>query len=173
MKRWKTLAAAAALMPLLAANGLAARESGLRGSLEARYAQMKRAIRTHDARAVMAILAPGFVSVELNGKTESADALARDIDKVPSDPNRSSKTTLLSVRPTKGAVIVEQRYTMKTRKTGRNGAEHHVQLVAESTDTWIRSHGEWRMQRTVTEKLDYYVDGKRVLHETRPAAGAH
>ncbi len=171
--RWKTFAAAAAIIPLLAAHGLAARENGLRSSLEARYAQMQRAIQSHDARALKAVLAPGFVSVELNGKTASEDEMLRDLDKVPSDPDQSSRTTILSVQRSNKAAVVEQRYAMRTRRKGRNGAEHRIRLVAVSTDTWILLHREWRIQRTVTDKLDYYVDGKRVLHQVRAATGAH
>lgn len=171
--RWKIFAAATAAIPLLVANGVAAHEKGLRSSLEARYAQMQHAIESHDAKALEAVLAPGFVSVELNGKTASEDEMLRDLDKVPSDPGRSSRTSLLSVQRSQNAAVVEQRYTMKTRRKGRDGAEHRVELVAVSTDTWILLHREWRIQRTVTDKLDYYIDGKRVLHQSRPAAGAH
>jgi hypothetical protein len=45
--------------------------------------------------------------------------------------------------------------------------------VAVSTDTWILSHGAWLLQRTVTDQLDYYIDGKQVMHQKRADDTAH
>lgn len=148
---------------VLAATGLNAHESSLKESLDARYAQMKSAMHAHDGRALRAILAPGFMSVELDGKTESADQMIQEVNALPSDANRSSETTLLSVRPNKTRTVVEQRYTMRTKKTVQNGVEHRVKLVTISTDTWIMLHKQWHIERTVTDEIDYYIDGKRVL----------
>lgn len=158
---------------VLSATGLSAHAGSLRESLEARYAQMKSAMHTHDARALGAILAPGFISVDLDGKTESADQMIQDVNALPSDSNRSSETTLLSIRPSKTGTVVEQRYTMRTKKQGQNGIEQNVELVAVSTDTWIMLDGKWRIQRTITDQLDYYIDGKHVLHQKRPDVAAH
>ena len=158
---------------VLAVTGVNAHESSLRESLDARYAQMKSAMHTHDARALRAILAPDFVSVELNGKTESANQMIQEVNALPSDASKSSQTTLLSVRSTKSRAVVEQRYTMRTKKEGQNGIEHSVKLITVSTDTWILLRGKWRIWRTVTEQLDYYLDGKHVLHQKRPDVVAH
>lgn len=158
---------------VLGATGLNAHESGLTESLDARYAQIKSAMHAHDIRALRDILAPGFVSVELDGKTESSDQMIQEVNALPSDANRSTETTLLSVRPGKTQAVVEQRYTMRTKKEGKNGVEHSVKLVTISTDTWIMLHGEWRIQRTVTDQLDYYIDGKHTLHQMRPGVPAH
>jgi hypothetical protein len=155
-----------------AATGLNAQESSLTRSLDARYAQMKRAIHTHDGLALRNILAPGFVSVELDGKTESVDQMIQEVNALPSDANRSSETTLLSVRPSNAQATVDQRYTMKTKKEGKDGIEHDVKLVTVSTDTWIMLHRKWYIQRTVTDQLDYYIDGRRVLHQKRSGVPA-
>lgn len=157
----------------LAATGINAHENNLRESLHARYAQMKSAMDIHDARTLRGILAPGFVSVELDGKTESAEQMIQELSTLPRDPNRSSETTLLSVRPNGNRAIVEQRFIMRTKKEGQNSIEHKVRLVAVSTDTWIMLHGKWRIQRTVTDQLDYYVDGRHVLHQKRPEVAEH
>lgn len=158
---------------VLVATGANAHESSLRESLDARYAQMKSAMHTHDTRALRAILAPDFVSVELNGKTESAGQMIQEVSALPSDAGRSSQTTLLSIRPSKTRAVVEQRYTMRTKKEGQNGAEHTIKLITVSTDTWVLLQGEWRIQRTVTNQLDYYLDGRHVLHQKRPDIVAH
>lgn len=158
---------------VLGATGLNAHESSLTESLDSRYAQMKSAMHNHDVQALRDILTPGFVSVELDGKTESADQMIQEVNALPSDGNRSSDTTLLSVRPGKTRAVVEQQYTMRTKKEGQNGMEHSVRLVTVSTDTWIMLHGKWRIQRTVTDQLDYYIDGKHVLHQKRPGVRAH
>jgi hypothetical protein len=46
-----------------------------------------------------------------------------------------------------------------------------VELVTLSTDTWIKSEGTWLMRRTVTNQLDYKIDGRLVAHKDR-AGGA-
>lgn len=158
---------------VLAATGANAHESSLRESLDARYAQMKSAMHTHDTRMLRAILAPDFVSVELNGKTESADQMIQEIKALPSDASRSSRTTLLSIRPSKTRAVVEQQYTMRTKREGPNGMEHNIKLITVSTDTWVLLRGSWRIQRTVTNQLDYYLDGKHVLHQKRPDVVSH
>jgi hypothetical protein len=141
--------------------------SDLRTAIEARYAEMKTAMASKDSKALVAILAKNFVSVDTSDKSEDADAMIAAVSGLPTDPNRISETTLLSVRRVDGGVEVEQRYEMNTHKPGKDGAEHAVKLEAHSTDTWIHTHGQWRTQRTITNKFAYYIDGKLVAHKER------
>jgi hypothetical protein len=55
---------------------------------------------------------------------------------------------------------------MKTTKAGLFGSQA-VELITLSTDTWLKSHGKWLMQRTETDQLDYFVNGSRVQHLVR------
>jgi ribosomal silencing factor RsfS len=117
----------------------------LRTAIEARYSVMKAAMASHDSKALGAILAPNCVSIDTSDKSETADAMIAAVSSMPTDPNKISKTT----------------------KIGNDGAEHAVKLERISTDTWILTQGQWRIQRTTTNKLDYYIDGKLAAHKER------
>lgn len=91
--------------------------------------------------------------------------MIQEVAGLPKDPLKVSTTTLLSVKPVGNTAVVEQRYDMKTTKTAPDGAKRNIELITLSTDTWVNSNGEWLMQKTETEQLDYYVDGQRVAHK--------
>ena len=139
----------------------------LRTAIEARYSEMKAAMASHDSKALGAILAQNFVSIDTSDKSETGDAMIAAVNSIPTDPNKISKTTLLSVQRNDAGAEVEQRYEMNTHKSGNDGAEHTVRLETISTDTWILAQGQWRIQRSITNKLDYYIDGKLAAHKER------
>jgi hypothetical protein len=85
-----------------------------------------------------------------------------------SDPNKKSKTTLETVSRQGDTALVRQRYDMRTTKAGSDGVQHQIELVALSTDTWVKPQAVWLMQRTVTNELSYFVDGAMVAHKVRP-----
>lgn len=120
-----------------------------------------------DAMAVASLLAPSFVSIDVSGQSEDASQMIQEVAGLPKDPLKVSTTTLLSVKPVGNTAVVEQRYDMKTTKAAPDGAKRNIELITLSTDTWVNSNGEWLMQKTETEQLDYYVDGRRVAHEIR------
>lgn len=137
----------------------------LRPVLEKRYAELRGAMTERDAKAIAALLAPDFASEEVNGKTQDGDAMVRDAAARAPDPNRASETTLLSIRQVGNLAIVSQRYHMTTLRLSPLGLRQAVDLVALSTDTWIKLNGVWLLQRTVTEELRYGIDGQEVLHQ--------
>lgn len=108
----------------------------IRTAIEARYAQMKAAMASHDFKALRAILAPNFVSTDTSDKNESADAMIAAVSSMPTDPNRISKITLLSVQRNDAGVVVEQHYEMNTIKTGNDGVEHTI-----GSRLYPRTHG--------------------------------
>lgn len=126
---------------------------------------MKAAMGARDSKAVAALLAPTFVSIDVSGQSENAAQMIQEVAALPKDPNKVSTTTLLSVKPDSNSAVVEQRYDMKTTKTGPDGTKRNIELVTLSRDTWVNSNGTWFMEKTETEQLDYYVDGKRVAHK--------
>jgi len=156
-------AAAAALM----VSSVHASDESLKVALQARYDAMKSAMAAHDEAAVASILAQGFTSVDVLGQVEGGPQMIAEVNALKPDPNRVSKTTLLTVAPAPGKVTVEQRYDMKTTKTGADGVAHKIELITLSTDTWVTSAGVWLMERTVTNELSYFNDGNLVAHKIR------
>jgi hypothetical protein len=57
---------------------------------------------------------------------------------------------------------------MKTVATTADGTQHSVELVALSTDTWVKPADVWLMQRTVTNELSLFRDGQLVMHKKKP-----
>jgi hypothetical protein len=139
----------------------------LKSVLQARYAEMKAAMAAHNDAAVAAILAPGFISIDTSGQSEGASQMISEVDRLQPDPNKTSTTTLESVTQHGDTAMVEQRYDMRTTKTGPDGVHHKVELITRSTDTWVKPKATWLLQKTVTNELSYYVDGAVVAHKAR------
>lgn len=150
----------------------AAKDSPLQSVFEARYAALKSAMADRDPRALAVLLAPDFASEDVSGKTESADEMMREVGSMPKDSNRASDTTVVSVQASGDTATVQQRYHMTTTKAGADGTtKQAVELTTLSTDIWVKSGGTWLLRRTVTNQLDYKVNGRLVAHRDH-AGGA-
>ncbi len=57
---------------------------------------------------------------------------------------------------------------MKTVTTAADGTQHNIELVALSTDTWVKPADVWLIGRTVTNELSYFKDGQLVGHRQKP-----
>jgi hypothetical protein len=123
-----------------------------------------------DGKAVETFLAPDFTSVDASGHEINAAQMLQELDALPKDPQKVSKTTLLSVNLVAGNVVVEQRYDMKTVKIAADGTSRNVELITLSKDVWARSNQTWLLQKTQTDELDYYVNGQKVMHKVRQGA---
>ncbi len=93
--------------------------------------------------------------------------MAEEVRKLSVDPRKVSKTTIRSIEVNGGAARVEQSYDMTTVKKAADGAEQHIELITVSEDVWILSNGAWLCQSTMTNQLDYFINGKPVVHKTR------
>lgn len=145
-----------------------AAESALKSVLEGRYAALKAAIDARDRQALAALLAPDFASVDVAGKSATAEQMLTQLAASPKDPNRVSETTLLSVKLNGDVATVSQRYHMTSAKVASDGSRHPSELETLSTDTWVRSGDTWLLKKTATDELDYSVDGKKMPHKVRP-----
>jgi ketosteroid isomerase-like protein len=143
-------------------------DDSLRAALQSRYADMKAALAAHDAAALTAIFAPDFVSVDVSGQSKGGSQVIADVNALKPDPNKTSETTLISIIPGANAVTVEQRYDMKTVRTAADGTKHNKELVALSTDSWVKPADAWLIQRTVTNELSFFNDGQLILHKLKP-----
>jgi hypothetical protein len=157
------------LVTILAVSPARAEDSALRGILEKRYAAMKAAMADRNATAVSSLLASDFVSVDISGQSENATQMVQEVFTLPNDPLKVSDTTLLSVKASNNTAVVSQRYDMKTTKTAQDGSKRDIELITVSTDTWINSNGIWLIQKTVTDQLDYSVNGQSTIHKIRAA----
>jgi hypothetical protein len=135
--------------------------------LEARYAAMKVAMAAHDGAGLRAILAPGFASIDVNGQRQSANQMIAEVSTIPPDPHKTSATAVLSCSGSAKGLTVKQRYDMKTVRPGPDGAPHKVELVSLSTDTWVKPGAVWLMERTITDDMTLYRDGKLAAHRAR------
>jgi hypothetical protein len=75
---------------------------------------------------------------------------------------------LVSVDSATTSVTVVQRYDMKTIRTDPDSTPHNVELVTVSTDTWVKPANVWLIDKTVTDELSYFKDGKLVAHQVKP-----
>ena len=144
-----------------------AADTDLKPIFETRYALMKSAMGSRDGKAIATLLAPDFLSIDASGQRENSDQMIQEVNTLPIDPQKVSKTTINSVKVTGDTAIVDQSYDMKTRKTGADGKTADVELIAVSEDTWINLKGVWLIQKTVTNQIDYTVNGKSVMHKIR------
>jgi hypothetical protein len=148
--------------------GKANSDESLRPVFEGRYAAMKSAMAARDGKAIAEILAPDFISEDATGQKENADTMIQGVLALPKDPLKVSNTTILSIKVNAESAIVDQRYEMKTTKAGPDGNKRDVELIAVSTDTWIKSKDTWLLQRTVTNQMDYSANGKLLAHKVHP-----
>ena len=154
---------------VLAAGAADAEDHELRTVLEGRYAALKAAMAARDEGGIASLLAPGFVSEDVSGEPIAASQMIQQVMALPLDPNKTSKTTILSVEADGNIAVAGQRYEMKTKKVGADGVTKDAGLISLSTDTWVVASGAWLLQRTVTNQIDYSLDGQAVFHKARPS----
>lgn len=154
------------------AMGATAADSALKAVLEGRYAAMKSAMASRDAAAVSAVLTADFVSEDAQGRKEGKDPMLREVSALPNDPKKSSTTTVVSVERHGDTAVAMQRYEMHTEKAKGDGSVQHVELVTLSRDTWVRDKDVWLLRETVTESLDYQIDGRVVAHQEHRSEAA-
>jgi hypothetical protein len=94
--------------------------------------------------------------------------MLQDVVALPKDPLKLTNTTILSIKVHEDSAILNQRYDMKTTKTGPDGSKRDVDLISVSTDTWIKSKDTWLLRKTVTNQMDYFVNGKPLVHKVHP-----
>lgn len=143
-------------------------DDSLRPVLEGRYASMKSATAVRDGKAISEILAPDFISEDASGQKENAETMIQEVLALPKDPLKVSSTTILSIKVSADSATVDQRYDMKTTKAGPDGNKRDVEMMALSSDTWIKSKDTWLLQKTVTNQMDYSVNGKVLVHKVHP-----
>lgn len=140
----------------------------LKTAFQERYGAMKAAMASRDPKAIGALLAPDFQSVDVDGHTQSSEQMMQQLAASPQDPNRVSDTTVLSVEQHENSATVTQRYHMTTTRARPDGQPPQaIEMSSTSIDTWVLSPGGWLIQRTQTDELEVKIDGKVVAHKQR------
>jgi Domain of unknown function (DUF4440) len=155
------------LLVILGSGGSQGADDKLRTIFEGRYAAMKSAMATRNAKEIATLLSPDFVSIDVSGNEKTGDQLIESLKALPVDPNRVSNTTLLSIESSGNKAVVKQRYNMKMVKAAADGAKQEIELTTLSTDVWLLTRGTWVLQQTVTDQMDALVDGKPMVHRVR------
>lgn len=143
-------------------------QPALKEVIQGRYYDIRAAFDARDERALRAILAPGFKSVELDGTVLDADGMVAAMKALADIPGKTRATTVLSLERQGDAVTVKQQYEMHATMTLGDGKSHKVDLLAHSTDRWVLIDGQWRSLSTVTDDSTTWVDGEEVNHQARP-----
>jgi hypothetical protein len=53
-------------------------------------------------------------------------------------------------------------------RAAADGTQHNMELVALSTDSWIKPAAAWLIRRTVTHELSAFDDGNLIMHKLKP-----
>jgi hypothetical protein len=168
----RTFAALFAAFILLAAGLPAARAADeaptLQRILSDRYGAMRLAMGGRDKARVEAMLAPGFHSVALSGRTEDAAQMLKPMtDASVLDRPKIFTTKVEVVKQDGDRAVVAQTYEMKTVKQRSDGAADLVRIVAFSDDTWVKKGDDWLLQSTEATAADLYINEKLQKHAVR------
>jgi hypothetical protein len=132
------------------------------------YKTLKNAIADQNKDGVAALLDSDFVSIEISDARKNADQMIAEIAAVPKYLKKDSLTTVLNVDILGEIAHVTQRYHMTASKSGSDGEIHNVEVTALSSDEWERHGDKWLLQKSRTDSIDMLMDGKLVVHKTRP-----
>lgn len=157
---------AAAAMTLIASPVLA--QDDAKAQFQARYVALRAAMEAHDAAAVGKVFAPGYTMTDIRGEVhdgaEVLDRLAKLAGKS-ADPSRRAATTVLSASIIGDTATVEQQLSAGGKRAGDDGQEHTMEVIAISSDTWVRQGGTWRLQKSVQKDMTIKRDGEVFFHQ--------
>ena len=148
----------------LAAPVTPARASDVAMELTRQYAHYLQAFMTHNIRAIEAQYLPGW-SGRSHGQIISRSqmlALTRQsMDKADPEGERCITISRLSVRKNVATAVVNH---IATERTGdAQGRKHVIRTVDTARDTWVRTGGAWKLQRSELLFSRMTRDGKPYL----------
>ena len=154
------LAAAAIIAPAAAQDDPAAQFQG-------RYVELRAAIQAGDAAKVASVLAPEYRLSDIQGEEHDAASMTERMARMPQGPGRSVETRILSVAVTGDSAAVEQELAGGMTRAGEDGAEHKMELLVRSSDSWARRGGTWLLVRSEQKELTVKRDGEVFLHQAK------
>jgi hypothetical protein len=143
-------------------------DTASRPVMEELYAKMQTARDNHDVKAVKELLDPKFTAVNVTGETMNYDATLKNVAENKRDPSKTGKTTVTNISQNGTVATVSHHYEETQNKTLPNGKKMTATVVSNSTDTWVNDpHQNWRLQRSIVEDVDFTMNGKKMMHQTR------
>jgi hypothetical protein len=136
-----------------------------KSTFEPLYAKLKVVMADRDEKGILGMLAPDFQSEDASGNVTNSEKMVSSLSKLLKDPNKTSTTTILEVTAKGKNAFVKQKYQMNTIKLGADGSSKKAELVSVSNDTWEFTNGKWLLLKTVTQEMQYTLDGKEVNHQ--------
>lgn len=150
---------------LVAASGAAHADDAAKATFSARYEALQGAMTAHDGAGVRAILTPDFEATDINGETHDGAALIERAARMPAGASRQVSTTVLSATVSGSAAAVEQQLNGSMTRTGPDGAQHQLEMVVVSDDTWTNVGGTWLLQKSVQKDVTVKRDGETMFHQ--------
>ena len=141
-----------------------AAQADAKSDFEARYAMLNAAEASRDAKAIKALLAPKFQSIDVRGEASNADEMIDDLGRFPPDAKRSTQTTIQSVTVKGDTALVEQTRDIKLSHPGMDGAAHAMEIITQSDDNWVQSSGGWLLAKTTATEITLIRDGAVMRH---------
>ena len=151
--------------PTLSSRSFVPCDHPLRDTLDQRYLDMRAAMAAGDREAMAAILADGFVSRDIRGRTTFSGAMIEAVTRLEIDRSkRIVATTLAEITSTPGPdpdkATVLQHYAMTCAPDAPRTMPRMLQAL--SIDTWRRVDGMWLLARTQTLELEVVdANGRR------------
>ena len=130
----------------------------------ARYAQLRTAMESRDAKAIKALLAPKFQSIDVRGEASDADEMIDDLGRLPPSGDRKSETTLKTVTVTSDTAMIEESRDIKLSHVGQDGTTHAIEFVTVSDDSWVQSPSGWLLASTTAKEMTMMRDGTVLRH---------
>lgn len=126
-----------------------------RAELQQRYDDLRQAMEQRSAPGIEALLAPGFTSTELSGRTLDAKAMIAEVQGAPADPGRDTRTTIKSLTLDGNSARVLQTMTVSAQVRG-----HAMEMIARAEDTWVHGEDGWKLKTTTSQDITVTQDGK-------------
>lgn len=130
---------------------------------EARYGALRTAMTAHDTAALGKILAPEYQVTDLRGETRTGAEMIERMGKMAArapDPSRKMENHVLSATIAGDSATVEQQMVGGGKRMGDDGAEHTMEMVMTSTDTWAKRGADWMLIKSVQTGVTVKRDGE-------------
>ncbi|TYC81587.1 nuclear transport factor 2 family protein [Novosphingobium sp. BW1] len=126
-----------------------------RAELQQRYDELRHAMEQRSAPRIQALLAPGFTSTELSGRTLDTEAMIAELQGAPADPDRDTRTTIKAITLDGTEARVLQTMTASAQVRG-----HAMEMIARAEDTWVHGEDGWKLKTTTSQEMTVTQDGK-------------
>lgn len=132
---------------------------------EGRYAGLRAAMQAQDAAAAGQFVTSDYQLTDIRGEAHGlADAMAQ-AGRIPSDPAHKPVTRILSAAVNGESAAVDQELTIDTTRTGGDGAEHQIEIIVVSSDSWVHRGDAWLLSKSVQKDLTVKRDGEVFMHQ--------